>query len=225
MKISRGTVATLSYVVTDEQGQVLGRTMKDEPVEALIGYGYLVPGFEKALDGHESGDELKITLNPAEAYGEYNPALVQELDKDMFGGMEFAVGDVFEAEAEQGTIPVVIKEIKDHTVVVDSNHPLAGKTLMFLAEVLDVRESTEEERKHGHVHHDGHCPGEEEHCCCHHRHDGDEEAGHCCHHHHRDGDEEGHCCHHHHHEHSEDEHHEHHHHEHDEGEHHEHHHH
>ena len=102
---------------------------------------------------------------------------------------------------------VVIKEINDKTVVVDGNHPLAGKILNFLIVVEDVREATPEEIKHGHAHVGGHCPSEDhdhEHCCCHHHHDEDEHdhEHHCCHGHHHDEHEEGehHCCHKHSHE-------------------------
>lgn len=205
MKISRNTVATVGFMVTDENGQVLGRTDPKHPVEALIGYGNLVPGLEKALDGHEKGDSFTVTLHPADAYGEFDPSLVQEIDRVMFGDFPLEEGAVFEADTNRGRVGVVVKEIKDRTVVVDSNHPLAGKTLTFLVTVEDVRPATEEEKAHGHVHHNGHCPSEEaegeHHCCCgHHHHEEDEEGEHhCCgHHHHEEGEEgEHHCCHHH----------------------------
>ncbi len=195
MKISRNTVATVSFVVTDQDGKVVGRTQPDEPVTALIGHRFLVPGLEKALDGHEKGDEFTVTLNPADSYGEFDKSMVQEIDRRMFGDFPIAVGNVFEADSNNGPVAVVIKEIKENTVVVDGNHPLAGKTLTFMVVVEDVREATEEEKEHGHAHPDGHCPSHDhEHHCCHH-HDG-EEGHHCCHHHHDDG-EEHHCCHHH----------------------------
>ncbi len=196
MKISRNTVATVAFTVTDESGKVVGRTQPDEPVTALIGYHFLVPGLEKALDGHEPGDSFSVTLTPRESYGEFDETLVQEIDRRMFGDFPIAVGNVFEADSNSGPVAVVIKEIKDKTVVVDGNHPLAGKTLNFLVEVKDVREATEEEKKHGHAHPDGKCPSEEHehgHCCCGHHHDDDHE---CCHHHHDEEDHE--CCHHHH---------------------------
>ena len=200
MKISRNTVATISYTVTETTGQVVGRTQPGQPVEALIGHGYLVRGLEKALDGHEKGDEFAITLNPADAYGEINEALVQTIDRALFGDFDIQVGNVFEADSNNGPMAVVVKEIKDDKVIVDGNHPLAGKTLNFLIVVEDVREATEEELAHGHVHHGGHCPSEDHghHCCCggHHHHHEEGAEHHCCCGHHHEESEEHHChCH------------------------------
>ena len=202
MRISRDTVATVSFTVTDEQGQVVDRTKPEHPVVALIGHGFLVPGLEKALDGHEKGDEFSVTLNPADSYGEFKPELVQEIDKAMFGNFDVKVGNVFEADSNAGPVPVTVKEVKENTVVVDANHPYAGKTMTFLVVVDDVRAATEEEKKHGHAHPDGNCPSESHHHCCHHHHDhedGDEHECCCGHHHdHEDGDEHECCCGHHH---------------------------
>lgn len=197
MNITKDTVATLSYTVTETNGQVVGRTQPDEPVTALIGHGFLIRGLEKALEGHKKGDEFAIQLEPKDSYGEYDKNLVQTIDRAMFGDFEIAVGNVFEADSEHGPMAVVIKEINDKTVVVDGNHPLAGKTLNFLIVVEDVREATPKEIKHGHAHVGGHCPSEDhdhEHCCCHGHHHDDEDH-HCCHGHHHD-DEDHHCCHH-----------------------------
>lgn len=205
MKISRNTVATVAFTVTDETGKVVGRTQPDEPVTALIGYHFLVPGLEKALDGHEKGDSFTVTLTPKDSYGEFDKTLVQEIDRRMFGDFPIEVGNVFEADSNSGPVAVVIKEIKENTVVVDGNHPLAGKTLTFLVEVKDVREATEEEKKHGHAHPNGKCPSEDhdhDHCCCGHHHHHDDDDGECCcgHHHHHDDEDGGECCcgHHHH---------------------------
>ncbi len=200
MKISRNTVATISYTVTETDGKVVGRTEPGHPVEALIGHGFLVKGLELALDGHEKGDEFAITLNPADAYGEINEAMIQTIDRAMFGDFDVQVGNVFEADSNHGPMAVVVKEVKDDKVIVDGNHPLAGKVLNFLIVVDDVREASAEEIAHGHVHHGGHCPSEEhEHgCCCgrHHHHD-EEGEHHCCGRHHHDEDHECGCGHHH----------------------------
>ncbi len=193
MKISRNTVVSLSFTVTDLNGQVLDRTRPGEPMVALIGYDNLIRGLEQALDGHEAGDEFTVVVNPKDAYGEVNESLIQEVDRSMFGDFALEEGQVFEAESTHGPVPVIVKEIKEHTVVVDANHPFAGKTLNFLVVVDEVRAATPEEQKHGHAHPDGHCPSEGHHCCHHHHEEGD--GHHCCHHH--EEGEEHHCCHHH----------------------------
>ncbi len=164
MRISRNTVATISFVVTDENNKVVGRTDPHEPVVVLVGHGFLVAGLEKAIDGHEKGDEFSCKLNPQEAYGVYDKDLVQEVPRANFGDMELEVGSIFEAETNNGNIAVVIKEIKDDVVVVDGNHPLADLTLNFLVTIEDVREATEEEIAHGHAHPQGLCPSEAHSC-------------------------------------------------------------
>lgn len=208
MKITKDTVATLSYTVTETNGKVVGRTEPGEPVTALIGHRFLIKGLEEALEGHEKGDEFAITLEPKDSYGERDEKLVQTIDRALFGDFPIAVGNVFEADSNNGPMAVVIKEIRDYEVVVDGNHPLSGKILNFLIVVEDVREATEEEIKHGHAHVGGHCPSEGHehgHCCCGHHHhdeDGDEHEHHCCHHHDHDEDgeeHEHHCCGRHHH--------------------------
>ena len=189
MKITSNSVVTVSYIVTDDTDQVVGRTDPKNPMEVLVGHNFLVPGLEKALEGHVKGDEFAIKLEPQDAFGEFNDGLVQTIDRALFGDFPIQVGNAFEADTSVGPRLVVIKEINDDTVVVDGNHPFAGKTLNFMVVVEDVREATEEEIAHGHAHQGGVCPSEAHHCGCGHH------GGGCCgghgHHHH---DEEHECC-------------------------------
>ena len=193
MQITKDTVATISYTLTETNGQVVGRTQPGEPVTVLIGHGFLIKGLEKALEGHSAGDEFAVTLEPKDTYGEFDSSLIQTIDRKLFGDFEIAVGNVFEADSQNGPMAVVVKKINEDTVVVDGNHPLAGKTLNFLIEIVEVREATEEEIKHGHAHVNGHCPSEGHehgHCCCgHHHHDDNHEC--CCGH---DDDDHECCC-------------------------------
>lgn len=216
MKVADNTVVTVSYIMTDDEDKVVGRSDAKNPVVALIGKHFLLPGLEQGLYGHEKGDEFVLKVAAKDAFGEYNPDMVQTIDRSMFGDFPVAAGYVFEADTIGGPRIVVVKEVTNDKVVVDANHPLAGKNINFFVTVDDVREATEEELAHGHAHPNGQCPSHgdegEHHCCCghHHHHDGEdgEEGHHCCHHHHHDGEvgeegEEGehHCCcgHHHHH--------------------------
>lgn len=186
MNIQDNTVATIDFIVTDQKGQVLDTTNGHEPLAVLIGHGCIVSGLEKALIGHEVGDRVDAEVLPNDAYGHRNPGLVQTVDKSLFEGMDLNVGDTFMADTDAGKKPIVVKEIRDNEVVVDGNHPLAGITLRFMVDVIDVRAASESEIKHGHVH------GKSG-CCCHDEHN---DEGGCCGHHH-EGDNDHHCCHNH----------------------------
>jgi acyl-CoA synthetase (AMP-forming)/AMP-acid ligase II len=131
-----------------------------------------VNGLENALDGHEVGDKFDVAVGANDAYGQYDENLVQRVPKDVFMGVdELQVGMRFLAETDQGPVPVEITEVEDDHVVVDGNHMLAGQNLKFNVEVVAIREATEEELAHGHVHgahghdhdhdhgHDGCCGG------------------------------------------------------------------
>lgn len=206
MKVQKDSVVTIDYIVTDEDNKVLDTTNDQDSLQVLIGHGAIIVGLEEALIGHEAGDRVDVTVVPEKAYGVRDPALVQTVDKSMFGDMELHIGDSFLADTDAGQKPIFIKSVSGDDVVVDGNHPLAGLTLQFHVDVIEVREATESEISHGHVHVDGHCCEHDghEHCCCHH-HDDDGETGehHCCHHHHDSEHDHEHdeCCHHHEHEH------------------------
>lgn len=202
MKITSNTVVTIDFIVTDENGQVLDSTNGNEPLEILIGHSNVVPGLEDDLLGKEVGDRIDTIVKPERAYGFRQEELVQSIDKSLFDGMELNVGDSFLADTDLGRKPIVVKEIHDDHVVVDGNHPLAGMTLKFMVDIIAIREATDSEIEHGHVHGaHGCCHGgdhEDHECHCHHHHHHDE--GHkCCGHHHDDEDHEC-CCHKHDHE-------------------------
>ena len=206
MKITSNTVVSIDYIVTDENGQVLDTTNGQDAMEVLIGHSNIVPGLEDALMGKEKGDRIDVLVQPDRAYGIRHPELIQEIDINMFEGMELNVGDSFLADTDMGKKPIVVKEIKGDTVVVDGNHPLAGMTLKFMVDIIDVRQATDSEIEHGHVHGaHGCCHGhDDDHECGgkhHHDHDGEHE---CCGKHHHDHDDEHECCGKHHHEHDEE---------------------
>lgn len=214
MKIEKNTVVKLDFIVTDEENRVLNAENR-ESIEVLIGHDQLVKGFEDAIIGHEAGDKINAVVPPELGYGEYNPGLVQEIDRNLFDGMELNEGDTFLADTDLGKMPLTVSSIKEDKVVVDGNHPFAGKTLKYMIEIENVRAATESEIQHGHVHGEHGCCHDhgEDHCCCgHHHHDHDEEGEHkCCGRHHHEHDEahegEHKCCGghgHHHHDHDED---------------------
>lgn len=202
MKICTNTVVTVDFVVTDEKGQVLD-TNGDESMEILIGHSHIIPGLEDALLGKEKGDRVDVMIGPDRGYGMPDPRLIQTIDKSLFDGMPLNVGDTFLADTELGQKPIVVKEIHEDHVVVDGNHPLAGKTLKYMVDILEVRDATDSEVEHGHVHGAGGCcGGHHGHggCCGRHKHHEHHEEHECCCGHHEHGEEhecgchEGHEC-------------------------------
>lgn len=158
MKIDKHTVATVTYSLAIE-GEHVETADKSKPLTFLVGAQSMIPGFEQQLLGKEPGDSYDITVSPAEGYGAPNPEAVVDLPKDVFkveGELQedlLVEGNVIPLQDQEGNpMQGVVQEIGEDTVKMDLNHPLAGKTLHFKGEVLEVREATEEEIAHGHVH-------------------------------------------------------------------------
>ncbi len=140
------TVVQMSYKGTLADGSVFGQSEKDKPLEFMVGGGKLIPALEKSLLGMKVGDKKKVTIKAADAYGEYDNAALQEVPKDKFPkDATFTVGERFVVQTPNGPYPVKIADVKDKTVVVDFNHPLAGKDLTFDVEIVKIRDATKEE--------------------------------------------------------------------------------
>ena len=154
LMIGEKMVVSMHYTLTDEQGKVLDSSEGAEPLSYLHGAGNIIPGLEKALVGKVADDALKVTVAPSDGYGEVVPELIQKVDKAAFEGVEtLEPGMAFEAEGPAGEVQrVVITEVEGNEVTVDGNHPLAGVTLNFDVKIVNVRDATEEEIAHGHVH-------------------------------------------------------------------------
>ena len=158
MTISQDKVVAMHYTVTDNKGNQLDSSVGGEPLVFLFGHGSLIPGLEQALAGKSAGDKFTANIAAADAYGERHDALTQAVPKSMFDGMDVAVGMRFRAAGPDGREQsVIILEVTEDEVVVDCNHPLSGIDLTFDVEVMLVRDATDEELDHGHVHGiDGH---------------------------------------------------------------------
>lgn len=186
MKITANKVATIHYTLKNDAGEIIDSSAGQAPLSYIQGKQNIIPGLEKALEGKSVGDKENAVIAPTEGYGEKNPALVQSVPKEMFKELgEVKVGMQFQVNTgEGGILLVTATEVNDTHVVVDGNHPLSGMTLHFEVEVLEVRDATEEELAHGHLHAGaGCCGGGEngEHChtnsCCD---DDDDDNGGCC---------------------------------------------
>ncbi|MCS6094786.1 MULTISPECIES: peptidylprolyl isomerase [Shewanella] len=184
MKITQHSAVTIHYRLSDQEGRLLEDSFDSEPMLYLHGTENLIPGLEAALDGKTKGEKLDVTISAEEAYGPYHDGLRQAVPLEAFGDIEDIVpGMRFIAETEMGQRPVQVMEVKDDVVIVDGNHPLAGQSLNFSVEIVDVREASAEEIAHGHVHAQGGCGShghDHDHgggCC---GGSGKEEAGGCC---------------------------------------------
>jgi FKBP-type peptidyl-prolyl cis-trans isomerase SlyD len=155
MQISSGTVVTLQYEVRDAKG----RPLEEEGATLTYlhgGFGGIFPKVEEALDGKAVGDEANLTLEPDDAFGEYDAELIRVEPRDRFP-KEIEVGMQFEGVPDDEENEAIIYRVTDVTpekVVVDANHELAGERLWFRATVQDVRKATDEELEHGHAHGD-----------------------------------------------------------------------
>lgn len=154
MKIADDTVVSIHYTLTDSEGNQIDSSAGKEPLRFLAGAGNIIPGLERELHGGEAGDKLQVTVEPGDGYGEIEPQLIQVLPRDAFTGVdEVKVGMEFQAQGPDGSTQyVVVKDVGDDGVTIDANHPLAGQTLNFDVTIENVREATEEEKAHGHVH-------------------------------------------------------------------------
>jgi len=133
-----------------------------QPLEFITGKGHIIPGLERALEGMSEGESADILVKAADAYGEYSSEAIQTLPIEQFEGIELKEGLTLYGQGENGqTVQVTVKSFDDKEVVVDFNHPLAGKDLMFSVTVTSAREATADEASSGqvggHNHDDGCC--------------------------------------------------------------------
>ncbi len=157
MTIAQHKIVTIHYKVVDvASGEVIDSSEGGQPMTYLHGAQNIIPGLEQALEGKQVGDEFEVTVAPADAYGEYSEERVQQVPMEAFEGVEkVEPGMAFTAQTEHGPINLIVTEVDEAIVTVDANHPLAGKSLSFSVKVESVRDASEEELAHGHVHGEG----------------------------------------------------------------------
>ena len=155
MKIEDNRVVRFHYTVSEAgQGQIES-SREMEPISALIGHGNLIAGLEDAMKDREAGDRFEVTLAPEQAYGPRNEGMVQRVPRKHFKGARLAPGMQVTLPTDQGPRMMTVKKVGISVVDVDLNHPMAGKNLSFDVEIVDVREASEEEIAHKHVHGEG----------------------------------------------------------------------
>jgi FKBP-type peptidyl-prolyl cis-trans isomerase SlyD len=154
MQIEQNTVVSMHYTLSDDEGMVIDSSSGKEPLSFIFGTGTIIPGLEYALKGKIAGDSFTVTVPPEEGYGLYDEQRVVEVSRSQFQeGAEIEEGMQVEAGTEDGgAVMLVVTGVEGDQITLDGNHPLAGQNLNFQVTVEGVREATEEELSHGHVH-------------------------------------------------------------------------
>lgn len=143
-KAQEGDLVRVHYTGKLEDGTVFDTSEDREPLEFKIGEQKVIPGFEQAVAGMEPGEKKTVELTPEQAYGPHREDMVMEMDRDEVpDNVDPEVGQQLQLRLQSGqTVPVLITDISDGAVTIDANHPLAGKTLVFEIELVDVGEDS-----------------------------------------------------------------------------------
>jgi len=152
MQIADNSVASFHFIIRDEAGAELDNS-GDQPMTYLHGQNSLLPGLEEVMVGKTVGEKFTVTLPPEQAFGEIRPDSEQRVPlKHLHGAKNWKPGMQAVVNTQHGQHQVTVVKVGHTMATIDTNHPLAGKTLVFEIEVTDVREASEEEISHGHAH-------------------------------------------------------------------------
>ena len=165
LTVSDGLVVSMDYTLRlDDDDEIVDTSQGREPLEFVQGEGNIIPGLEQELYGMGMGEEKDVVVAPANGYGESDPDAFQVVPLDAFpGDMTIEPGMGLQLRDTSGQVfEAYVNEVRPDGVVLDFNHPLAGKTLRFNVKIMALREATDEEREHGHVHGAGHSHDDEE---------------------------------------------------------------
>jgi FKBP-type peptidyl-prolyl cis-trans isomerase SlyD len=153
LKIESGTVVSFHYTLRNEEGKELESSRGSEPSVYLHGANNIIRGLESAMTGRESGDIFSVSLAPAQAYGMRDPGRMQRVPvKHLAYRGKLEAGKVVQLNTSEGMRAVTVVKAGRHSADIDANHPLAGQTLTFDVEIVDLRPATPEEISHGHAH-------------------------------------------------------------------------
>ncbi|NRP37664.1 FKBP-type 16 kDa peptidyl-prolyl cis-trans isomerase [Marinobacterium sp. xm-a-121] len=139
LTIEQGRKVTMHFAIKLTDGQIVDSNFEGAPVEFEVGDGNIPEGFEAALTGLKVGDHLDLTIDPERGFGQHNPSNIQTMKRSDFKEMELEPGLVISFQEPGGELPGVIVEFDDERVEVDFNHPLAGKTILFEVQVLNIQ--------------------------------------------------------------------------------------
>jgi FKBP-type peptidyl-prolyl cis-trans isomerase SlyD len=153
MSIEINKVVSIEYNLVDANTkEQLDSNVGGQPLEFISGKSQIIQGLEDKLVTMAVGDKAEVQVEPAQAYGEYKEEAVQTLPKEQFAGIELSEGMALYGTGENGeTVQVIVKSFNDEEVIIDYNHPMAGKSLLFSVEILTERAATEDEITSGMV--------------------------------------------------------------------------
>ena len=153
MQIANDKVVMIHYTLTNDEGDLLDSSKDQDPLAYLHGSGNIIPGLENALTGRSIGDTFNIEVAPEDGYGVRDNEMVQSVPRSAFEGVDnIEPGMQFQAQSPDGIQLVTVIDLDGDEIILDGNHPMAGFTLHFDVEVINIREATQEELDHGHVH-------------------------------------------------------------------------
>lgn len=149
MAIEANQIVSIEYEVSDG-ANIVDSNVGSEPLVFMFGKGQIIPGLENAIANMSIGEKAEVLVKAKDAYGEYNTEAKQEVPKDQFSGIDLEVGMTLYGQGEDGgTVQVVVQEIGNENVIIDFNHPLAGKDLAFVVSINNIREASAEELMSG----------------------------------------------------------------------------
>jgi len=142
MTISKDKQVSIEYTLKLEDDSVVDSNVDADPLTFVHGSGQIIPGLEKELEGMKAGESKQVVVSPEEGYGESNPKALVEVAKEKIPETALKVGTMLQGQsADGGSVYARVAEIKESTVILDHNHPLAGKTLHFDVKVIDVSDA------------------------------------------------------------------------------------
>jgi len=149
MAIEANQIVSIEYEVRDGD-TVVDSNVGGSPLVFMFGKGQIIPGLENGIVNMAIGEKGNVLVQPEDAYGELNPEAKQEVPKDQFAGIDLEIGMTLYGQGEDGgTVQVIVKEIGEENIIIDFNHPLAGKALMFTVTINNIRDASAEEAMTG----------------------------------------------------------------------------
>ncbi|MDB6061445.1 MAG: FKBP-type peptidyl-prolyl cis-trans isomerase [Verrucomicrobiaceae bacterium] len=153
MQVENGSVVSFHYTLRDTEGNTIEENRGEEPAVYLHGANNIVASLEQAFVGKKTGDHIELTLTPEQTYGARKENAIERVPaKYLKGAGKLKPGQAVQLQTKDGPMLVTVIKVGKFSVDVDTNHPLAGRTLQYAIDIADVRAASDEEKAHGHAH-------------------------------------------------------------------------